>query len=125
MINRLVLVGCLVCSLVACGSGGGSGNNGGSAPPVVIPPPTPTVNVNTPTPTLVVAENTPVTIGGPRTLVWSDEFEGAQLDLVGGVGLVPDLVSHARRLVPVPFGEGLLGVGVGAHAPAGAARSGR
>jgi len=80
VINRLVLAGCLVCSLAACGSGGGSGNNGGSAPPVVIPPPTPTVNVNTPTPTLVVAENTPVTIGGPRTLVWSDEFDSAQLD---------------------------------------------
>ena len=70
-------------SLAACGGGGG-----GSSPPVASPPPPPppppppTGNVNITDPTLTVADNTDVISGDPSswTLVWSDEFDAAQLD---------------------------------------------
>jgi len=65
--------------LVACG--GGSGNGGGNnTPPVVNPPPSPpTGNVNISNPTLTFADNTAVS-SGALNLVWSDEFDDAQLD---------------------------------------------
>ena len=65
--------------LVACG--GGSGNGGGNnTPPVVNPPPSPpTGNVNISNPTLTFADNTAVS-SGALNLVWSDEFDSAQLD---------------------------------------------
>ncbi len=47
------------------------------APPLVVPP---QVNVNTPNPTLTVANNDDVSPGDALTLVWSDEFDAAQLD---------------------------------------------
>jgi beta-glucanase (GH16 family) len=71
-------------SLAACGGGGG----GDSSPPIVsppppppAPPPPPVVNVNIDNPTLTVADNLDVS-GDPQswTLVWSDEFDAAQLD---------------------------------------------
>ena len=61
----------------ACGGGGGKGNT----PPVVTEPPTPAVvNVNIPNPTLIVANNSGISPGGTLNLVWSDEFDGVQLD---------------------------------------------
>ncbi len=60
----------------ACGGGGGGGKN----QPPVVPPPPPPVNVNIDNPTLTVANNSPVTAGGGQELVWSDEFNAAQLD---------------------------------------------
>jgi len=69
--------------VAACGGGGG----GDSAPPIASPPPPPpppppTANVNIDNPTLSVADNLDVTSGDPQswTLVWSDEFDAAQLD---------------------------------------------
>ncbi len=44
-----------------------------------IPPP-PADNVNITDPTLILAENMEVGVGGDLDLVWSDEFEGPQLD---------------------------------------------
>lgn len=46
-------------------------------PPVVIPPQN---NTNISNPVLTVANNDEVSAGGPLTLVWSDEFDGAALD---------------------------------------------
>ncbi len=46
-------------------------------PPIGIPPQN---NVNSANPTLTLAENDDVSPGDALTLVWSDEFEGAQLD---------------------------------------------
>ena len=72
-------------SLFACGGGGG----GGSTPPISSPPPPsppppspppPAVNVNITNPTLTVADNFDVSPGDTLTLVWSDEFDAAQLD---------------------------------------------
>ena len=65
--------------VTACSGGGGGGNT----PPVInppLPPPPTAVNVNTANPTLVVADNTPIFAGGTLNLVWSDEFDAAQLD---------------------------------------------
>lgn len=69
-----------ILSLAACG-GGGSGSPAGTEPPVVTPPPDPDpdTNVNIDDPTLTRADNNPIGAGG-MTLVWSDEFDGAQLD---------------------------------------------
>ena len=78
MISRLGVIGCLLVSLVACGSGGGSGN-GNSMPPVVTLPPVNPVNVNIDNPVLTRADNSPIT-SPAMTLVWSDEFDAAQLD---------------------------------------------
>jgi beta-glucanase (GH16 family) len=61
----------------ACGGGGGGGGN--NPPPVEPPPPVSQNNVNINNPTLTVEDNLPVA-GGALDLVWSDEFNGAQLD---------------------------------------------
>jgi beta-glucanase (GH16 family) len=80
-----VIVLATAMSLAACGGGGG----GGSSPPTASPPPPsppaspppPTVNVNIDNPILTVADNLDVTGGRESwTLVWSDEFDAAQLD---------------------------------------------
>ena len=47
------------------------------APPIVVPPQT---NVNSANPTLTLADNADVSPGDTLTLVWSDEFDGTQLD---------------------------------------------
>lgn len=47
------------------------------APPLVVPPQT---NVNISSPSLTIAENFDVSPGDTLTLVWSDEFDAAQLD---------------------------------------------
>jgi beta-glucanase (GH16 family) len=62
----------ILLSVSACGGGGGS-------PPKTPTPPT-TVNVNITNPTLTVADNTAVSPGGILNLVWSEEFDGTQLD---------------------------------------------
>ncbi len=63
----------------ACGGGGGGA---GSTPPATPPPPMapPTGNVNITNPTLTVANNSAISPGDTVTLVWSDEFDGVQLD---------------------------------------------
>ena len=71
-------------TLAACGGGGGGGG-GGSNPPTTNPPPVPgpdpdpVSNVNISNPTLVREDNNPIGANG-MTLVWSDEFDAAQLD---------------------------------------------
>ena len=98
---RLVTSILLASSLVACGGGGGDSRDVGvpetppvSQPPTSAPAPTPaptptppspppsppTSNVNIANPTLTTVDNTAVTTGGSLTLVWSDEFDGTQLD---------------------------------------------
>jgi len=77
----LVLLG----TFAACGGGSSGGSNGGTtnnAGGNATPPPaaTPAININITNPTLAVVDNQPVTPGGPMTLVWSDEFDAAQLD---------------------------------------------
>ena len=68
--------------LWGCGGSGGSGSTEPPSPPpvTVMPPPPEPVNVNIANPTLTVAQNEPVTPGGPMTLVWSDDFDGERLD---------------------------------------------
>ena len=66
-------------SLFACGGGGDSAPPIASPPPPP-PPPPPAVNVNITNPTLTVADNFDVSPGDTLTLVWSDEFDAAQLD---------------------------------------------
>lgn len=64
--------------LASCGGGGGSQQPvAGPPPPTTSPPP---VNVNIDNPALTTASNSPVSAGGALTLVWSDEFNLAQLD---------------------------------------------
>ena len=82
---RNVMVLAAAMSLAACGGGGGGGDSSpptASPPPPPVSPPPPTVNVNIDNPTLSVADNRDVTSGDPTswTLVWSDEFDAAQLD---------------------------------------------
>ena len=62
--------------VAACGGGGGS------SPPVVAPPPPPPTagNVNITNPTLTVLDNSAISPGDTLNLVWSDEFDSAQLD---------------------------------------------
>ena len=74
---RTPAVVALVGLIAACGGGGGSAPDSGNPPP---PPPPSATNVNINNPTLTVTNNTPVTPGGPLTLVWNDEFGGAKLD---------------------------------------------
>ncbi len=90
MIGRWQVVVLTTLSLVfiACGSGG-NGGRGGSAVSVSTPSDlvtTAPVTVNQ-TPSVVnlpsgltVAFNTRVLTGGPRNLVWNDEFDGTQLE---------------------------------------------
>jgi beta-glucanase (GH16 family) len=79
---QVVFVVVSALSLAACGGGGGSSPPVASPPPPPPPPPPPTGNVNITDPTLTVADNTDVISGDPSswTLVWSDEFDAAQLD---------------------------------------------
>ena len=75
--KQLLLSILMTVGLAACGGGGGGGNN----PPPPPPPPPPTGdNVNINNPTLVTADNSAVSPGDTLTLVWSDEFDAAQLD---------------------------------------------
>ena len=70
-------------SLFACGGGGGGGSTppiSSPPPPSPPPPPPPAVNVSITNPTLTVADNFDVSPGDTLTLVWSDEFDAAQLD---------------------------------------------
>jgi len=71
----------LVLTLAACGGGGGGGGNPPTSdpPPVPDPDPGPVSNVNISNPTLVREDNNPIGANG-MTLVWSDEFDAAQLD---------------------------------------------
>ncbi|MDH3363947.1 MAG: glycoside hydrolase family 16 protein [Gammaproteobacteria bacterium] len=77
--QRILQVVVLLFSLFvisACGGGGG-----GSSAPVVGPPPPPAVNVNITNPTLTVLDNSAISPGDDTlNLVWSDEFDGTQLD---------------------------------------------
>ena len=78
--NMRVLATILVTvGLAACG---GSSGGGSSTPPPQPPPPPPPSgdNVNIGNPTLVMADNAAVSPGDTLTLVWSDEFDAAQLD---------------------------------------------
>ncbi|MDH3416739.1 MAG: glycoside hydrolase family 16 protein [Gammaproteobacteria bacterium] len=78
MSKKLQLSILITVGLAACGGGGGGGNNPPPPPP---PPPPPTGdNVNINNPTLVTADNSAVSPGDTLTLVWSDEFDAAQLD---------------------------------------------
>ena len=78
--QRYVLLLATAFAVSACGGGGGGGTS--NVPPVVDPPPAPPppVNVNISNPSLTIARNTAVTQGSSLNLVWSDEFDGAQLD---------------------------------------------
>ena len=64
--------------LAACGGGGGTETTTTVPPPVVTPPANPQTNVNISSPTLIRADNNPIGANG-MTLVWSDEFDDAQL----------------------------------------------
>jgi len=77
----LILGLTLTLTLAACGGGGGGGGNPPTSdpPPVPDPDPGPVSNVNISNPTLVRADNNPIGANG-MTLVWSDEFDAAQLD---------------------------------------------
>lgn len=70
----------LLAASAGCGGGGGAATapEVGSPPPA--PPAPPPVNVNIDDPVLKVFDNAPVVPGGPRTLVWSDEFDAGRLD---------------------------------------------
>jgi beta-glucanase (GH16 family) len=75
--GKSAVLGGMLLTIAACGGGGGS-----DAPPVVTPPPPgpPPTNVNIDNPTLTIADNNEVSPGDTLTLVWADEFDGAQLD---------------------------------------------
>ena len=75
----------MICStlllVAACGGGGGGGGDVMTPPPVVTPPPNPNAdNLNISNPTLTVFDNNEISPGDSLTLVWSDEFDGSQLD---------------------------------------------
>lgn len=71
----LTMVACLFVS--ACGGSGDGPAITMDPPPVVVPPAT---NVNISNPILTVLDNDVIAPGGSLNLVWSDEFDGAQLD---------------------------------------------
>ena len=75
--GKSAVLGGMLLTIAGCGGGGGS-----DAPPVVTPPPPgpPPTNVNIDNPTLTIADNNEVSPGDTLTLVWADEFDGAQLD---------------------------------------------
>ena len=58
----------------------GCGGTGSSGDPEQLSVDTGPTNVNITDPTLRVANNTPATLGATLDLVWSDEFNAAQLD---------------------------------------------
>lgn len=78
LLPKLVAAMTLALLLTACGGGGRQGGSGVAtpAPPVVSGSP----SVVTYPSGLTVALNNKVVSGGPRNLVWSDEFDGAALD---------------------------------------------
>jgi len=76
--KRSLLLLLSVLAVSACGGSGGGGSS--PLPPVVTPPPPSPVNVNISNPTLNVASNSAVSPGDTLNLVWSDEFDTAQLD---------------------------------------------
>ena len=95
----------ILLSVSACGGGGAS-------PPKTPTPPT-TVNVNITNPTLTVADNTAVLPGGILNLVWSEEFDGTQLDRFTALGAVacgqsvlPQEVRKSSRLRRKPRAPG-------------------
>jgi beta-glucanase (GH16 family) len=76
--RKSAVLGGMLLTIAGCGGGGGS-----DSPTVVTPPPTPgppPTNVNIDNPTLMIADNNEVSPGDTLTLVWADEFDGAQLD---------------------------------------------
>lgn len=75
---RWVLVA-LLGSLASCG-GGDSGQPAANPPPPPTSPPPVIGNINIDNPVLTTVSNSKVTPGGALTLVWSDEFNLAQLD---------------------------------------------
>ena len=64
-------------SVAGCGGGGNGTIPASPSSPAPLPAP---VNINIDNPTLTVADNLPVTSSANRVLVWSDEFDGPQLD---------------------------------------------
>ena len=86
LIHKVLLVGMAV-SMVACGGGGGGGGSPpptASPPPPSSPPPPPAavVNINIDNPTLEERDLVGANHDVPESweLVWSDEFDAAQLD---------------------------------------------
>lgn len=77
---RYVFVLVTAISLSGCDGGGGSPQPVASPPPPPPPPPAAVVNVNIDNPALTEVDNFDVSAGDTLTLVWSDEFDGAQLD---------------------------------------------
>jgi beta-glucanase (GH16 family) len=76
--NCKQLLGSLLMAVVLAACGGGSNGGGNNPPPP--PPPITVDNVNISNPTLVTADNDAVSPGDALRLVWSDEFDTAQLD---------------------------------------------
>ena len=73
----------LLVLLAVSACGGGSGGGGETSPPVTAPPiapPATPVNANIANLVLTLASNLPVVLGDTLSLVWSDEFDGTQLD---------------------------------------------
>lgn len=77
---RRVLPLATLLGLSACGGGGGSYGSVPTIPVVTPPPPPPSGNVNITNPTLTVLSNAEIVSGAVPNLVWSDEFDGTQLD---------------------------------------------
>lgn len=79
--KRLLISIVMTIGLAACSSGGndGGGNTSPTPPPPTPPPPTGD-NVNITNPVLASADNAAISPGDALTLVWSDEFDAAQLD---------------------------------------------
>ena len=74
---------CIALLLAACGGGGGASPSDDVINTPVDPPSPPVTagpNINISNPTLTVATNTSVSGSGDMRLVWSDEFNAAQLD---------------------------------------------
>ena len=71
----------MLAGAAACGGGGGGGDVApNNPPPTPTPPPATGNNVNISNPTLTTADNFAVSPGDTLTLVWSDDFDAAQLD---------------------------------------------
>jgi beta-glucanase (GH16 family) len=77
MTRNVFVLMALLAGVAACGGGSGNGQSVTPPPP---PPPPQGINVNIANPTLTVADNADVSPGDTLTLVWSDEFDAAQLD---------------------------------------------
>jgi len=77
---RIAVLGCWLLTIAACSGGSGVPGSTPMVPPPPPPPPQPPANVNINNPTLTTADNNEVSPGDSLTLVWSDEFDAAQLD---------------------------------------------